>query len=377
MSNIEEPGEPAGVGRTNPEDSPPVGIKDIHHRRNVAVVRWLSIVLIVAALLVIVRSLPIGHVMEAMKGWIGGLGIWGPVVLVLSYIVATVLFVPGMILTMAGGAMFGLQVGMVTVSIGSTLGASIAFLISRYLARDKVAVMAGRNRRFAAIDQAIDEGGWKIVALVRLSPVTPFSLENYLFGLTRICFWPYVLASWLAMLPGTFLYVYLGHVADVTMGTDRARTSWEWILLAVGLLATAGAMVYLTRLARGKLQEHMGETIADDEASPIPHEEARGAGRDAGGLRRTMILAAVALLMVGAAAMVYVSAGTMERWLTGLVGTPRVKFTEAHSEAVSRPFLDHLSFQSVLSPHLVGSRGELNPGAVPVTASMIGSGPMT
>lgn len=310
MSNIEEPGEPTEGGRTNPEDSPPVGIEDIPRRKIVAVVRWLSIVLIVAALLLIVRSLPIGHVMEAMKGWIGGLGIWGPVVLVFSYVVATVLFVPGIILTMAGGAMFGLQVGMVTVSIGSTLGASIAFLISRYLARDKVAVMAGRNRRFAAIDQAIDEGGWKIVALVRLSPVTPFSLENYLFGLTRICFWPYVLASWLAMLPGTFLYVYLGHVADVTMGTDRSRTSWEWILLAVGLLATAGAMVYLTRLARGKLQEHMSEPIADDEASPIPHEEARGVGRDAGGLRRTMILAAVALLMVGAAAMVYVSAGT-------------------------------------------------------------------
>jgi uncharacterized membrane protein YdjX (TVP38/TMEM64 family) len=232
--------------------------------------------------------------------------------------VATVLFVPGTILAMGGGAMFGVEVGMVTVSIGSTLGASLAFLISRYVARDKIAVMAGRNRRFAAIDQAIDEGGWKIVALVRLSPVTPFSLENYLFGLTRMCFWPYVLASWLAMLPGTFLYVYLGHVAGVTMETDRARTSWEWMLLAAGLLATASAMVYLTRLARNKLQEHMHKSTVEDEAPTLAHDEARGAGRDPVRLRRTVILAAVALMMVGAAAVVYVSTDTLERWLMGL-----------------------------------------------------------
>ena len=353
MSTIEEPGEPGRVGRTNPAGRLAVGINDIRRRRNVAVVRWLSIVLIIAALLLIVRSLPIGHVMEAMKGWIGGLGVWGPVVLVLSYILATVLFVPGTILTMAAGAMFGLEVGMVTVSIGSTLGASLAFLISRYVARDKIAVMAGRNRRFAAIDQAIDEGGWKIVALVRLSPVTPFSLENYLFGLTRICFWPYVLTSWLAMLPGTFLYVYLGYVAGVAMEADRARTSWEWILLAVGLLATAGAMVYLTRLARSQLQEHMRESTADDEAPPVAHDEARGVGRDAVRLRRTVILAAVALLMVGAAAMVYVSAGTMERWLTGLVGRSHANVTAAHSEAVSRPSFDHFTFDSRLRPHVV------------------------
>ncbi len=320
MSNIEQPDKLARVRRTNPAGRIPVGINERHRRRIVAVVRWVSILLIVAGLLLIVRSMPIGQAMEAMKGWIGGLGVWGPMVLVPIYIVSTVLFVPGTILTIAAGAMFGLGVGMVTVSIGSTVGASLAFLISRYVARDKVAVMAGQNRRFAAIDQAIDEGGWKIVALVRLSPVTPFSLENYLFGLTRICFWPYVLASWLAMLPGTFLYVYLGHVAGVAVETDRTRTSWEWTLLAVGLLATAGVMVYLTRLARSKLQEHMSGSVAEVEVASIAHDGDRGTGREAVPLRNTVILAVVALMMVGVAALAYVASGTMDHWLTGSAG---------------------------------------------------------
>ncbi len=320
MSNIPEPGEPVRVERTNPAGRIPVGINERHRRRIVAVVRWVSILLIVAGLLLIVRSLPIGQAMEAMKDWMSGLGVWGPMVLVLIYIVATVLFVPGTILTIAAGAMFGLGIGMVTASIGSTVGASLAFLISRYVARDKVAVMAGRNRRFAAIDQAIDEGGWKIVALVRLSPVTPFSLENYLFGLTQICFWPYVLASWLAMLPGTFLYVYLGHMTGMAVETERARTLWEWTLLAVGLLATAGVMVYLTRLARSKLQEHMSGSAAEVEAASIAHDGDRGTGREAVPLRNTVTLAVVALMMVGIAALAYVASGTIDHWLTGLAG---------------------------------------------------------
>ncbi|MBI4502065.1 MAG: TVP38/TMEM64 family protein [Gemmatimonadetes bacterium] len=234
-------------------------------QRIVTVVRWLSILLIVAALLTIVRWLPIGHAMEATKGWISGLGVWGPVALALWYIVATVLFVPGTILTLAAGAMFGLVVGMITVSIGSTLGASLAFLIARYVARDQIAAMAGRNRRFGAIDRAIGEGGWKIVALLRLSPAIPFNLQNYLYGLMRIRFWPYVVTSWLAMLPGTFLYVYLGHVTGVAMEADRSRTPGEWTLLAVGLLATVVVTVYMTRLARRALHEHMSESAADND----------------------------------------------------------------------------------------------------------------
>lgn len=124
--------------------------------------RWIrgaAWLLIVVALLLLVRSLPTAQASSAMKGWISGLGIGGPIVLALIYIVATVLFVPGTILTPAAGAIFGLAVGTVTVSIGATLGASLAFLIARYVARDKVAEMAHGNRHFGAIDRAIDEGG--------------------------------------------------------------------------------------------------------------------------------------------------------------------------------------------------------------------------
>ncbi|MFG0253956.1 MAG: TVP38/TMEM64 family protein, partial [Rhodopirellula sp. JB053] len=221
------------------------------------VIRWGSILVIVGALLVTFRALPFDQAMSALKSWIEGLGVWGPMVLVLLYIVATVLFVPGTILTLAAGAIFGLSVGTVIVSVGSTVGASLAFLIARYAARDRVAQLAQRNRHFGAIDRAVDEGGWKIVGLLRLSPAVPFNLQNYLYGLTPIAFWPYVLTSWAAMLPATFLYVYLGHITGVAIGADRERTSAEWGLLAVGLFATVVVTVYVTRLANAKLKEQV------------------------------------------------------------------------------------------------------------------------
>lgn len=273
--------------------------------------RWLSILLILASLLLILRALPIGQVMEAMKGWIGGLGIWGPVVLALVYVVATVLFVPGTILTLAAGASFGLVVGTITVSIGSTLGAALAFLIARYVARNKVAAMAARHRNFGAIDRAIDEGGWKIVALLRLSPAIPFNLQNYLYGLTPVRFWTCVVTSWLAMLPGTFLYVYLGHVTGAALGADRERTPAEWVMLAVGLLATVAVTVYVTWLARRKLQQQIKETAEDGKASPNPNDEDPCAESAAPPLRNTIILAAVTLVMVAAAAYAHFSAPTI------------------------------------------------------------------
>ncbi|MEX2139439.1 MAG: TVP38/TMEM64 family protein [Pirellulales bacterium] len=227
--------------------------------RVLTVGRWLVVLVLLGAVLMIVRSLPVDRAMVSVSDWIFQMGVWGPVVLALVYAVATVLFVPGTILTLAAGAVFGLGVGTVAVSIGSTLGASLAFLVARYVARDKIAAIARQNRRFGAIDQAIGAEGWKIVALLRLSPAIPFNLQNYLYGLTGIGFRPYVLTSWLAMLPGTFLYVYLGHAGGAAIATDRSRTPGEWALLAAGLVATAVVTVYITRLARHKLKEQMGE----------------------------------------------------------------------------------------------------------------------
>jgi len=265
MNKIKED-DMAHAGRRNMHE---VGIRKLLGRRMMKVVGWVLIVIMVAALVTIVSSLPTDYAMMVLKNKMSELGVWGPVVFVFVYIVGTVFFVPGTILTLAAGAMFGMGVGLVTASIGSTIGASLAFLISRYLARDKIAVMAGQNQRFGAIDQAIAEGGWKIVALLRLSPVTPFSLENYLYGLTQIRFWPYVLTSWLAMLPGTGLYVYIGHVTGAAMGSDWVRTPWEWTQLAIGLLATTVVMIYITKLSRSKLQTHMRESTSDSIVSEV------------------------------------------------------------------------------------------------------------
>jgi pyruvate/2-oxoglutarate dehydrogenase complex dihydrolipoamide dehydrogenase (E3) component/uncharacterized membrane protein YdjX (TVP38/TMEM64 family) len=195
------------------------------------------------------------HVQDLLKAaldWIANLGPWGPVIFVGLYVVATVLFVPASVLTLGAGAVFGVVLGSVCVSISATLGATAAFLVGRYLARDAIARKIEKNQKFAAIDRAVADEGWKIVFLTRLSPVFPFTLLNYAFGLTRVKLSHYVLASWIGMMPGTVMYVYLGSLVNVGAG-HRQRTTGEWLLYGVGLLATLTVTIFVTRLARGAL----------------------------------------------------------------------------------------------------------------------------
>lgn len=140
------------------------------------------------------------------------MGAWGIVIFIVVYVIATILLVPGSALTVGAGFVFGLGWGLLAVSLGSTTGAALAFLITRFVAREKIASMARNNENFRRIDAAIGEQGAKLVFLLRLSPLIPFNLSNYFYGLTSVKFWPYVLASWIGMLPGTLLYVYLGTV---------------------------------------------------------------------------------------------------------------------------------------------------------------------
>jgi uncharacterized membrane protein YdjX (TVP38/TMEM64 family) len=184
---------------------------------------------------------------------IENLGLWGAVLFVLVYIVATVLFVPGSVLTLGAGALFGVGLGSALVSVGATLGATAAFLVGRYVARDWVAKKIEGNAAFAAIDRAVAAEGWKIVGLTRLSPAFPFSLLNYAFGLTRVSLRDYVLASWIGMMPGTVMYVYLGSIARAA--GERQRTTGEWALYGIGLVATIGVTVFVTRLARAALAQ--------------------------------------------------------------------------------------------------------------------------
>jgi uncharacterized membrane protein YdjX (TVP38/TMEM64 family) len=179
------------------------------------------------------------------------------VIFVGLYVVATVLFVPGSVLTLGAGAVFGVALGSVCVSISATLGATAAFLVGRYLARDTIARKIEKHEKFATIDRAVADEGWKIVLLTRLSPVFPFTLLNYAFGLTRVKLSHYVLASWLGMIPGTVMYVYLGSLINVGAG-HRQRTTGEWILYGVGLLATVTVTVFVTRLAKRALAKKIG-----------------------------------------------------------------------------------------------------------------------
>ena len=192
--------------------------------------------------------------------WVEGLGVLGPVAFILGYALATVAFIPGSVLTLAGGAIFGVVKGTIFTLLGATLGASLAFLVARYLARGAIERRIAGNPRFAAIDRAVGREGFKIVALLRLSPIFPFNLLNYSLGLTKVRFLHYFAAS-IAMLPGTLLYVYYGAAAGSlasAVGGKTEKGTGDWVVLGLGLLATVVVTTYVTRLAGKALRQEIG-----------------------------------------------------------------------------------------------------------------------
>lgn len=217
--------------------------------------RVAGLLIAVAALVAAGRS--VGAYVPAFAQWVNGLGALGPLVFMLGYIVATVAFIPGSLLTLAAGAIFGLAKGTSFVFVAATLGATAAFLVSRYLARGLVEKRIAGNETFASIDAAIASQGRRIVFLLRLSPVFPFNLLNYSLGLTRVRLLDYVLAS-IGMLPGTLLYVYYGKlagdVAALAGGVAPPRDAGYYTVLALGLVATIAVTTIVTRLARKALK---------------------------------------------------------------------------------------------------------------------------
>ncbi|MEB3342573.1 MAG: TVP38/TMEM64 family protein [Okeania sp.] len=190
--------------------------------------------------------------------WINELGHWGPIAFITIYILATIFFLPGSLITLGAGVLFGPIFGSIYVSIASTIGATCAFLVGRYLARGWVSQQIERNEQFQAIDKAVADEGWKIVGLTRLSPIFPFNLLNYAFGVTKVSLPDYFLASWIGMMPATVMYVYLGSLAGslATLGTEgRERTTIEWVLYGVGLVATVAVTIYVTKIAKQALQK--------------------------------------------------------------------------------------------------------------------------
>ncbi|NEP04870.1 MAG: TVP38/TMEM64 family protein [Okeania sp. SIO2G4] len=218
----------------------------------------LLIVFVVATLLVIAHKFNAQQLLINALDWIKTLGPWGPIAFIIIYILATVFFLPGSLLTLGAGLLFGPIFGSIYVSVASTIGATCAFLVGRYLARGWVSKQIEGNENFKAIDEAVADEGWKIVGLTRLSPIFPFNLLNYAFGVTQVSLRDYFFASWIGMMPGTVMYVYLGSLAGslATLGTEGGtRTTAEWILYGIGLIATVAVTVYVTKIARKALQK--------------------------------------------------------------------------------------------------------------------------
>jgi uncharacterized membrane protein YdjX (TVP38/TMEM64 family) len=194
--------------------------------------------------------------------WIQGLGVVGVLAFIGLYIIATVAFLPGSILTLGAGVIFGVVWGSIYVFIGATLGATAAFLVGRYLARGWVAKKIQGNAKFAAIDKAVATEGLKIVLLTRLSPIFPFNLLNYAFGITGVSLKDYVIGS-VGMIPGTIMYVYIGSLASnlALIGTDAqpSNPTVQWAIRILGFVATVAVTIYVTRLARQALNKEVLE----------------------------------------------------------------------------------------------------------------------
>ncbi|MBD2088817.1 TVP38/TMEM64 family protein [Microcoleus sp. FACHB-1515] len=196
---------------------------------------------------------------ESALVWVDGLGTAGAIAFVGLYIAATIVCFPSFFLTLGAGAVYGWLVGSVVVFIGATLGSIAAFLIGRYLARGWVADRIARNSTFQAIDRAVGAEGLKIVLLTRLSPVFPFVLQNYAYGITQVSLRDYVLGA-IGMIPGTLMYVYIGalfgNLAALFSGAaTRSKTPIESALYGLGLIATIAASLYIAAIARNALRK--------------------------------------------------------------------------------------------------------------------------
>ncbi len=205
---------------------------------------------LIIVLFIVMNSLGFGENLQELQDWITALGVWGPIAFFIIYIGSVIATIPGTIFGVIAGALFGSVVGVILISISSTVGASLTFLIARYLARDSIARWLSKNKTMQKLDRLTEEQGMILVGLTRLIPLFPFTLLNYGFGLTKVSFRTYVFWSWLCMLPGTIIVV-VGTDA-LTQGLTQGRVPWE--LIGV-LLITVFILVGITWYARRQMKK--------------------------------------------------------------------------------------------------------------------------
>ena len=218
--------------------------------------KWIVLVLIVAALIVASALLPVKDWIRSFINWVQQLGPLGVVVFIAAYALATVLFLPGWIFTVGAGLIYGIVGGTLVALSGAVIGATLAFIVARYFVRKNIENYAKKNPRFQAIDEAIGKNGWKIIGLLRLSPLIPFNLSNYFYGITAVSLKAYVAISAVGMIPGTLLYAYLGAIGKAGISGEKTQHgSAQYILLGFGLLATIAVTVLVSRIAKNALKK--------------------------------------------------------------------------------------------------------------------------
>ncbi|KAK4524763.1 hypothetical protein GAYE_SCF05G2666 [Galdieria yellowstonensis] len=220
--------------------------------------------------------------LQPLIDWIESFGPLASEVYGFIYFLLEVLCLPAFPLTVAAGYLFGFWKGLVTVSLAGTCASGVSFLLSRYTLRSFVEKVSKKYQRFQTIDRAISRQGFKIVLLLRLSPILPFAISNYLYGLTSIPFGPYILASWLGMLPGTSLYVYGGYVGrSVTLSSMEngmfLHSDWfqQPLLIGTGIVVSLGVVSQLSKVAIQVLnkEEEEQKTIEEEDKKTIPCKE--------------------------------------------------------------------------------------------------------
>lgn len=211
---------------------------------------WLFV--LIAGLLALLSSvLPVQTWLEAVKDWLISLGVWAAPAFVLIYLLFTILGLPNIILILIAGTLFGLLKGVISVSIADTLGAIACFFIGRTIARKRIKRWISKHPKFANLDQAVNQKGWKILLLTRLSPLMPSSVLNYGFSCTKVNFWQYCFFSWLGMLPVIILYVYMGAFGSFLIQGEL--TPGKLALQSGGLIFTVATAFYTTRFTQKAL----------------------------------------------------------------------------------------------------------------------------
>ena len=216
---------------------------------------WWKPVMLLFLLALILGAFQIFHLngrLASLGDWIKSLGLWGPIVFTLIYVLWVVAALPVTLLAFLAGILFGTVLGVLVSNIGITLGACLAFLVARYSVRAPVNRFLGRYDKFKKLDQWTADNGVWIVILTRLFPLLPFNLLNYAFGLTRIDFWPYAFWSWLCMIPA--LIVYVAGADAVHQGLTEGKVPWPLVAVVGGMVALLGALSLVLKRKTKKLR---------------------------------------------------------------------------------------------------------------------------